>query len=69
MQELEEYIKGLLDKETEPFNARIYKSWAYGAVDFALKAGLVDIENAYRLFKKYGLVGVAGTRLEGLEQK
>ena len=53
MKELEKYLKSLYSDREKYTN---WKHWLFGAIDFAMHAGLIDEKIQRELFKKYELV-------------
>lgn len=50
---LEEYIGNLFEDDNTPENQ--LKNWAFGAIDFAYKSGMIDIYESIRLRDIYDL--------------
>lgn len=53
MKELENYLENLYSDREKYTN---WKHWLFGAIDFAMHAGLIDEQIQRELFKKYELV-------------
>lgn len=53
MKELENYLENLYSDREKYQN---WKHWIFGAIDFAMHAGLIDEECERDLFKKYELI-------------
>lgn len=53
MKELENYIESLYSDREKYSN---WKHWLFGAIDFAMHAGLIDEKCQRDLFKKYELI-------------
>ncbi len=54
LEQLEDYVSSTL--KTKYVTPEISKSWAFGTIDFALCAGLIDCGEQKRLLQKYELV-------------
>ncbi len=54
VEEVENFVSSTL--KTKYVTPEISKAWAFGAIDFALRNGLITKEEMNELLKKYGLV-------------
>lgn len=53
MKELKNYLENLYSDREKYQN---WKHWLFGAIDFAVSAGLIGEEDERKLFKKYELI-------------
>lgn len=52
---LRKYVKYVLSPE-KPYHGSTARGWAFGAIDFACSAGLIDGDTYKGLLEEYGLI-------------